>query len=92
MVGTPGKLAEKILARERELNMKPVLPAFAGHVPADLKRIYPEADIQHLGKWAGFADAYRCNFLNPNDALFAKIQKLFLDEQKNFSEPIMFTV
>ena len=62
--------------------MKPVLPAFAGHVPADLKRIYPEADIQHLGKWAGFADAYRCNFLNPNDALFAKIQKLFLDEQK----------
>ena len=75
-------LQKKILARERELNMKPVLPAFAGHVPADLKRIYPEADIQHLGKWAGFADAYRCNFLNPNDALFAKIQKLFLDEQK----------
>lgn len=84
MAGTSGKLAEKILARERELNMKPVLPAFAGHVPADLKRIYPEADIQHLGKWAGFADAYRCNFLNPNDALFAKIQKLFLDEQKTF--------
>ena len=75
-------LQKKILARERELNMKPVLPAFAGHVPADLKRLYPEADIQHLGKWAGFADAYRCNFLNPNDALFAKIQKLFLDEQK----------
>ena len=75
-------LQKKILARERELNMKPVLPAFAGHVPADLKRLYPEVDIQHLGKWAGFADAYRCNFLNPNDALFAKIQKLFLDEQK----------
>lgn len=76
-------LQKKILARERELNMKPVLPAFAGHVPAELKRIHPDADIQHLGKWAGFADEYRCNFLNPNDPLFAKIQKLFLDEQKN---------
>ena len=49
---------------------------------ATVLTILPEADIQHLGKWAGFADAYRCNFLNPNDALFAKIQKLFLDEQK----------
>ena len=27
-------LQKKILARERELNMKPVLPAFAGHAPA----------------------------------------------------------
>lgn len=91
MAGTPGKLAEKILARERELNMKPVLPAFAGHVPADLKRIYPEADIQHLGKWAGFADAYRCNFLNLTMLCLRKF-KLFLDEQKNFSEPIIFMV
>lgn len=92
MVGTPGKLAEKILARERELNMKPVLPAFAGHVPADLKRIYPEADIQHLGKWAGFADVYRCNFLNPNDALFAKFRNYFLMNKITFRKPIIFMV
>lgn len=28
------KLQQQITARERELNMRPVLPAFAGHVPA----------------------------------------------------------
>ena len=75
------ELQKKILARERELNMKPVLPAFAGHVPAGLKRIYPDANIQYLGKWAGFADTYRCHFLNPEEPLFATIQKRFLQEQ-----------
>lgn len=75
------ELQRQILARERALNMKPVLPAFAGHVPAELKRLYPEANIQYLGEWAGFADTYRCHFLNPEEPLFAKIQKMFLDEQ-----------
>lgn len=74
-------LQKKILARERELNMKPVLPAFAGHVPAELNRIYPKANIQYLGKWAGFDDSYRCHFLNPEEPLFAKIQKSYLQEQ-----------
>ena len=75
------ELQRQILARERALNMKPVLPAFAGHVPAELKRLYPEANIQYLGEWADFADTYRCHFLNPEEPLFAKIQKMFLDEQ-----------
>lgn len=75
------ELQKKILSRERELNMKPVLPAFAGHVPATLKRIYPGVDIKYLGKWAGFDDAYRCHFLNPEEPLFAAIQKRFLEEQ-----------
>lgn len=75
------ELQKKILKRERELNMKPVLPAFAGHVPLALKRIYPKADIQHLGKWAGFGDEYRCSFLNPVDSLFIRIQKQFIREQ-----------
>lgn len=76
------ELQKKILARERELNMTPVLPAFAGHVPAALKRIYPEANIQYLGRWAGFSDDYRCHFLNPEEPLFAEIQKSFLEEQE----------
>ena len=76
------ELQKKILARERELNMTPVLPAFAGHVPAALKRIHPDANIQYLGKWAGFGDSYRCHFLNPEEPLFAEIQKSFLEEQE----------
>lgn len=79
---TQAELQRQILSRERELNMKPVLPAFAGHVPAALKRIYPDANIQYLGKWAGFDDQYRCHFLNPEEPLFAKIQKEFLKEQE----------
>lgn len=75
-------LQKQILNRERELNMKPVLPAFAGHVPAALKRIFPNANIQYLGKWAGFANEYRCHFLNPEEPLFAEIQKQYLEEQK----------
>lgn len=74
-------LQKKILSRERELNMKPVLPAFNGHVPAALKRIYPDANIQSLGKWAGFSRQYHCSFLNPEEPLFSLIQKKFLKEQ-----------
>lgn len=74
-------LQQQILSRERELNMRPVLPAFSGHVPGELKRLFPEADIQYLGNWAGFSDDYRCHFLNPEDSLFPKIQKMYLDMQ-----------
>lgn len=74
-------LQKRIVARERELNMKPVLPAFAGHVPKELKRLYPEANIHLLSNWGGFTDEYRGSFLYPLDPLFKKIQKEFLTEQ-----------
>lgn len=75
------KLQQQITARERELNMRPVLPAFAGHVPAELKRVYPDAKITKLGAWAGYTDDYACSFLDPMDPLFAKIQKKFVDTE-----------
>ena len=40
-LSSQAELQEQIVAREREFNMQPVLPAFAGHVPAALKRVYP---------------------------------------------------
>lgn len=76
------ELQKKILKRERSFNMLPVLPAFSGHVPGRIKELYPQAEIQHLGKWAGFPDRYRCYFLHPEDQLFGEIQKRFLREQK----------
>lgn len=75
------ELQQRILKRARSLNMKPVLPAFSGHVPRQLKRIYPKANIQYLGQWAGFDNRYRCHFLNPEDSLFAFIQKEYLKRQ-----------
>ena len=74
-------LQQQILKRERELDMKPVLPAFAGHVPEVLKIKYPSAKITSLGEWGSFAEKYRSYFLDPFDPLFNKIQKEFLAEQ-----------
>jgi len=74
-------LQKQILKRERELGMKPVLPAFAGHVPAALKKKFPRAKISLLSKWGGFEDKYRSSFLDPFDSLFRKIQQTFLKEQ-----------
>lgn len=75
-------LQKKIVKRERELNMTPVLPAFAGHVPIEIKRIYPEAKINKLSMWGGFSEPYHSQFLDPLDPLFAEIQKEFMKEQK----------
>ena len=76
------KLQKRILARERQLNMRPVLPAFAGHVPPELKRLFPDADIKQIAPWAGFKGEYAPSVLNPSDPLFARIQHLFLETQE----------
>ena len=74
-------LQKQIVARERELNMKPVLPAFAGHVPPELSRIYPEARIERMSDWAGLALEDYPWFLDPEDPLFPVIQKKFLEKE-----------
>ena len=75
------ELQKKILARERALNMRPVLPAFAGHVPPALLSIYPEADVMQIEPWAGFPTEYTPYCLNPTDSLFPVIQKKYIDKQ-----------
>lgn len=75
------KLQKRILRRERRLGMKPVLPAFAGHVPARLAQMLPDAEITPVSLWGGFGEANRCWFLSPTDPLYARIQKDFLTEQ-----------
>ena len=72
------ELQKQIVAREREFNMTPVLPAFAGHVPKRFAEMHPAADIQQLSAWCGFEPTY---FLNSSDPLFAQIQKSFLEKQ-----------
>ena len=74
-------LQQRIVERERALNMRPVLPAFAGHVPGALRDLFPDADIQPLISWAGFDKKYRTYFLNSEDPLYSRIQRMFLEEQ-----------
>ncbi len=74
-------LQRRIVERERQLSMRPVLPGFAGHVPAALKRIYPGARTSTVSQWGGFPDEYRCTYLSPEDSLFMVIQREYLTEQ-----------
>jgi len=75
------ELQKMIVKRERELAMSPVLPAFSGHVPFELKRIFPEAKINKMSQWGGFDTMYRSSFLDPTDPLFMRIQQEYIDEQ-----------
>ena len=74
-------LQKRIVQRERALGMKPVLPAFAGHVPARLQALCPEAQITDVARWCGFPEENRCHFLSPEDSLYALIQRRFLQAQ-----------
>lgn len=71
-------LQKKILARERELGMKPILPGFSGHIPPTFSKKFPNAKIDTVN-WEGrFADAY---VLSPDDPLFQEIGDRFMKEQ-----------
>lgn len=72
------ELQKKILKRERELGMKPVLPAFTGHVPSALKKKFPNARLKTTNWKNGFADTY---ILDSEDPMFAVIGKKFLQTQ-----------
>jgi len=72
------ELQKKILQRQRSLGMKPVLPAFTGHVPAAFSKHFPAAKIKSTNWKNGFADTY---ILDPSDPLFATIGKKFLEAQ-----------
>ena len=78
------ELQKQIVARERELNMKPVLPGFAGHVPPCITRIYPDAPLASLGDWAGFDSTCWCKFLDPECELYPMIQKKFIEKEIEF--------
>ena len=80
-INRQAELQKRIVKRERELGMKPIMPAFAGHVPEVLKTKYPLSKISSLGDWGGIPAEDHSYFLDPFDPLFNQIQKEFLTEQ-----------
>ena len=72
------ELQKKILKRERELGMTPVLQGFSGHVPRKLKEVDKNAKLVKLSPWVNFEPTY---FVDPSDPYFIKIGGLFLEEQ-----------
>lgn len=71
-------LQQKILAAERSMGMKPVLPAFSGHVPPSFAKKFPSAKVKKTNWGAGFNDVY---ILDPSDPLFESIGKAFMEAQ-----------
>lgn len=72
-------LEKKIIAREREMGMTPILQGFTGYVPIELIKKYPEAHILKKPVW--FSVGPGTAQLDPLDPLFAKMSRTFLEEQ-----------
>ncbi len=71
-------LQQKILNREREFGMTPILQSFTGHVPASFTKYFPGSKLKRTNWTNGFADTY---ILDTEDPMFAKIGRKFIEEQ-----------
>lgn len=70
-------LQKQILARQRSLGMKPILPAFTGHVPPSFKDKFPDAKLKKTS-WQGFSEV---SILDPTDPMFITVGKKFIEEE-----------
>lgn len=77
MVERQAELAARIVARQRELGMTPVLQGFTGHIPQALARRFPRARV-YRQQWLEFEPT--C-VLDPEDPLFRQIGSLFIRKQ-----------
>jgi len=77
-IDTHRELGQRIIARERELGMKPILKGFTGYIPTALTTYYPEAKIYKTNWISTFETAQ----IDPLDPLFAEIAKIFVEEQE----------
>ncbi len=73
------QLQQKIVGRMRALGMNPVLQGFYGMVPNSLIKKNPDAKIHDPGLWLNFK---RPAMLMPTDPLFAKLSKVYYQEQE----------
>ncbi|XP_070194729.1 alpha-N-acetylglucosaminidase-like isoform X3 [Littorina saxatilis] len=72
-------LQHQILQRMRDFGMIPVLPGFAGHVPAAITKLFPNANVSRLGGWARFNETYSYTYLlDFSDPLFETIGSQFI--------------
>jgi alpha-N-acetylglucosaminidase len=74
------ELGQWIVRRQRELGMTPILQGFTGCVPVALKEKFPEAAILQKKVWCELPPGPAQ--LDPADPLFARIGRVFLEEQR----------
>jgi len=71
-------LGKKILARQQELGMTPVMQGFTGQVPKTIIRLFPKARIRHIPSQNGFPPTYH---MDPADPQFQKLGSKLLQKQ-----------
>ena len=71
-IPTHRELAGRILGRQRELGMRPILPAFTGHVPAEL------AGGEGARDWQG----HRTHVIGPDNPLFRRLTAAMVRTQR----------
>lgn len=71
------ELQKFILRNERALGMKPVLPAFTGHVPPSFEEKFPDVRVRKTS-WVNFPEVA---VLDPEEEMFDVIGERFIREQ-----------
>ncbi len=72
------KLQKMILNETRTFGMISVLPGFSGHVPEDLKRIFPDTNFTRAAQWNRFGTEYSEGYLlEPTNPLFGELATMF---------------
>jgi alpha-N-acetylglucosaminidase len=65
----------------RAFGMIPVLPAFSGHVPNAITRVFPSANVSQMENWADFSPEYCCTLLlDVEDPLYTTFGQAFIQE------------
>ena len=77
-IDSQAELQKKIVTRERELSMTPVLQGFGGHIPGELEGVTLTSEVS---RWGGFDKKYNCTYLSAQDPMYASIQKEFIQAQ-----------
>lgn len=77
-------LAQKITARLRDLEMRPVLPGYFGMVPDRFSELNPGAHVIPQGEWQGLK---RPSWLDPTCDQFAKVASTYYRVQRELLGP-----
>lgn len=72
------ELGKKIIKRETELGMTPIMQGFSGHVPRTIIRLLKKVRLRHNPAWNNYATTYQ---IEPSDPYFRKFGKALLEKQ-----------
>lgn len=76
------ELQKQIMIRMNQLGMEPIVPGFAGIVPAAYKRMNPAVELREMKGWNNFPDENKTYILAPGTTDFITLGKRFVEEYK----------